>query len=339
MTTRAQAGLALAVAPLAIALSALAGCKPDLGEPVSAISKTRILAVRGTPPEAKEGAPVTFYLLAVDADGTIVAPAALWAVCKEPRPPAETNSVSKACLTIDDQAGPAPTFQGAPTASDPNDPNTDGACNIFGPLRPKADPTARPRDPDITGGFYQPIRAALTAGDDVRLFAFDLERIQCRLANAPIEVANAFNNPDTGYQPNKNPVLGGVGVTPDGGDRVDVPLTVPGSAPAPAALGVAPGQHVALEAAWPDDSAETFPVYDRQAVTLVQQREAMTVSWFTTDGQLDHDVTGLAGEDPALTVSNGWTAPGEARLVRFWVVLRDSRGGIDFAELAIDVTP
>jgi hypothetical protein len=324
---------------LAGVVTSSAGCKPDLGEPISAISKTRILAVRGTPPEAKEGAPVTFDVLAVDADGTIAAPQAMWAVCQEPRPPSETNSVAAACLTIEDQAGPSPTFQGAPTASDPNDPNTDGACNIFGPIQPKADPTARPRDPDITGGFYQPVRVAVPDSDGMRLFGFDLERVQCPLANAPVDLVIAFNNPETGYKSNKNPTLGSVAVTPAGGDRVDVPLTVPGSAPAPAALTVAPDQHVALEVGWPEDAVETFLVYDRQAVTLVNQREAVTVSWFASDGQFDHDVTGIASEDPSLTVTNGWKAPDEAKLVHLWVVLRDSRGGIDFTELAVNVAP
>jgi hypothetical protein len=199
--------------------------------------------------------------------------------------------------------------------------------------------TARPRDPDITGGFYQPVRATLTGADGVRLIAFDLERIQCRLANAPVEIAIVFNNPDTGYQPNQNPTLGTLAVTPDGGARVDVPLTVPGTAPATAAATVSPGQHVTLEAGWPDGAVETFPVYDLQSVSLVQQREAMAVSWFATDGQFDHDVTGRAEEDPALTVTNGWKAPDEAKLVRFWVVLRDDRGGVDFTELALDVSP
>jgi len=339
MTARGRAGFGggVVVVALTSVVTSSAGCKPDLGEPISAISKTRILAVRGTPAEAKEGAAVTFDILAVDADGAIAAPAAMWAVCTKPRPPAETNSVAKACLTIDDQAGPSATFAGAITAPDPNDFNTDGACNIFGPAPPKSDPTARPRDPDITGGFYQPVRAALDPGDGSRIVSFDLERVQCPLANASMGVVDDFNKR---YHPNNNPTLAAtVAVTPDGGDRVDVPLAVPGSAVVPAAVSVAPGQHVALEASWPDGAVETFPVYDRQNVTLVDQREAMTVSWFVTAGQFDHDVTGVAGEDQTLTVPNSWTAPDDAKLVHFWVVLRDSRGGIDFAELAVNVAP
>ena len=71
---RARSLLALSVT-LAGVMGTLAGCKPDLGAPISLIQGPRLLAVRGTPPEAKEGAPVSYDLLAVDVGGTIAAPA------------------------------------------------------------------------------------------------------------------------------------------------------------------------------------------------------------------------------------------------------------------------
>ena len=63
------------LAALALALVS-AACAPDLGAPISVIGGPRILAVRGTPAEAKEGAAVTYDLLAVDVNGTIASPAA-----------------------------------------------------------------------------------------------------------------------------------------------------------------------------------------------------------------------------------------------------------------------
>jgi hypothetical protein len=327
----------------AAALLAAAGCEPDLGAPISLIQGPRILAVRGTPPEAKEGAPVTYDLLAVDVPGTIDAPSASWAVCAEPRPPSESNALSVACLTIPDQAGQVPTFAAPITAADPNDPTTTGACSIFGPLRPPLDPNARPRDPDITGGFYEPVRATLPGpGEGGVMRAFALERIQCRLANAPIDISGQFNNaydPDknpNGYTPNQNPVLAQLTLAVAGGPPSVLAPIVSGM-PAPAAPVVAPGQLVTFEASWDAAVAETFPVYDIRSVTLVAHREALRVAWFTTGGAFDHDVTGRAEEDPALSTANGWLAPTTPGTVHFWLVLRDSRGGIDFAEFVLTV--
>ena len=69
------------------------------------------------------------------------------------------------------------------------------ACKKFGPQPPDVErgkPALRPRDPDVTGGFYQPVRAKLEASDD-EYVAFALERIRCRLANAPADVTAMFN--------------------------------------------------------------------------------------------------------------------------------------------------
>ena len=64
---RAGARIAsLRSAILAAILIAASSCKPDLGAPISLIQGPRILAVRGTPPEAKEGAGIIYDLLAVD---------------------------------------------------------------------------------------------------------------------------------------------------------------------------------------------------------------------------------------------------------------------------------
>jgi hypothetical protein len=335
---------AILAASAAAILIAASSCKPDLGAPISLIQGPRILAVRGTPPEAKEGGSVTYDLLAVDASGTTVDPPASWAVCKEPRPPAETNAVSVACLTIPDQGGPAPIFAAPITAANPDDPTTTGACSIFGPLRPPLDPSARPRDPDVTGGFYEPVRATIPDPGGGLLRSFVLERIQCRLANAPIDIAGEFNNPynaatnPNGYSPNQNPVLAQVTLAVAGGSPSVFPAIVAGM-PAPAAPVVAAGAQLTFEASWDAEVAETFPVYDIRSVALIPQREALRVSWFATGGTFDHDVTGRAEDDQALTTSNGWVAPTSAGSVHLWLVLRDSRGGVAFSELALEVSP
>lgn len=316
-----------------------AACKPNLGAPISLVTGPTILAVRGMPPEAKEMAPVTYDLLAVDTDGTIVAPQASWAVCKIPRPPSDSGSINPMCLTIPDDAGPAPTFTSPIPAADPNVDNSSGACSLFGPIKPLSDPTARPRDPDVTGGFYLPVRATLpNTNGGSPLIAFDLERIQCPLVSS-VQISNAFDNPTTGYQPNNNPAIAGLTLAVGDAAAMDAALTIPGTTPADAVATVAPGQRIALEASWAAESAETYMLYDIQTTSLVQQRESLRVSWFTTDGAFDHDVTGRASDDMGLTADNGWIAPDQAELVHFWLVLSDDRGGVDFAELAVNVAP
>src|SRR6185503_19079912 len=107
----------------------------------------------------------------------------------------------------------------------------------------------RPRDPDPTGGYFQPVRVAV-----VDELAFGLSRITCKLPTAPTEVARDY---DLHYVANANPTLEAFTLT---------------SAPA--------NSDVALSAAWPDESVESYLYYDALAQRLVDRRESMRVSWF-----------------------------------------------------------
>ncbi|HZL19274.1 MAG TPA: hypothetical protein VFG23_16180 [Polyangia bacterium] len=307
-----------------VALSA-AGCKPDLGAPPSLVTGPQILAIRGTPPEAAESATVTYDALAVDVTGTIAAPPFDWAQCLAPDPPANGNDVSSACLTIPDDAGPAPTFMAA---------LPDDACMLFGPETPppqKGQPPARPADPDTTGGYYQPIRATWSA-DSGQQIAFALERILCRLANAPVDAAGQYASD---YVPNQNPQLADLIFDPAG---AATPLFSAGqTAMTPGTI--AAGQTVTLQADWTDASTETFLVWDVVSLNLVLQQESLRLSWFATGGSFLHDASGRSATETETFTQNSWTAPDVAGPVHFWTVLRDDRGGIDFAEAEIDVTP
>jgi hypothetical protein len=303
----------------------LGGCKPDLGAPQSLVVGPRVLAVRGTPPEAKRAGPVTYDALVVDVDGTVTTPDIGWALCKEPHPPAESNIVSSACLTIPDDASGA-SFM-APMPAD--------ACTNFGPL--PSVPGARPSDPDVTGGYYQPVRAVWHAagGDEA---AFGLERIFCLIGSiAPTDVAGMFA---TDYKTNNNPVLAAAVVDPD---SAGTPLFAAGQTTPPPPASVPAGQFVTLQASWTDDSAESFLVYDITSHELAPQRESLRLSWFATAGVFQHDRSGRSGEEIDMFgqnfTQNVWTAPLTPGLVHLWLVLRDSRGGVDFAEAQIDVTP
>ena len=63
----------------------------------------------------------------------------------------------------------------------------------------------------------------------------------------------------------------------------------------------------------------------------------MRVSWYATAGAFDTETTGRAEDDPATTTPNGWSAPGAPGVVHVWIVLRDSRGGVDFASYDLNV--
>jgi hypothetical protein len=300
------------------------GCKPDLGAPISLVSGPRLLAIRGMPPEVAESGTVAYDGLAVDVTGTVFGPAIGWAQCLAPNPPANGNDVSSACLGVADDAGPAPTFSATLPADD---------CTLFGPETPppkKGEPPTRPADADTTGGYYQPIRATWSsdAGD---LLAFALERILCRLGNAPVDAAAQYAS---SYLPNTNPQLADLLLDPAGAAR---PLFSAGQTAAPGTVGA--GQKVTLQADWSPASQETFLVWDVVTLSLVMQTESLRLSWFATAGQFEHDATGRSAIETETFTENSWTAPTTAGPVHLWIVLRDNRGGLDFAEAELDVTP
>jgi hypothetical protein len=269
----------------------VAACVPDLGARDSSIGETVVLAVRGEPPEVTPGSNAHFDVLVATPDGPIRAPLARWDFCASAKRLTENGSVGSGCLADD---GVAPLASG-PSAIDAKIP--ENACNVFGPRALGQD--ERPRDPDITGGYYQPLRVIV--GGKV---AFGFERVACGPPLAPANVIDEFS---TRYHANRNPTL----------DPIAPPT-------------VARGARIVLRASWPVDAPETFAVYDLATKTLVDHRESMRVSWFATAGTFDADRTGRDETETELFTENGWTAPAAPQTVWFYVVLRDPRGGIAF---------
>jgi hypothetical protein len=287
----------------------IAACAPSFGASDSSIDSPRILAIRAEPAEAKPGTSVTFRALVAGPDGTVPSPVIRWAFCSEPKPLTTNNVVSDACLSTQ---MPAPEGAGGPfVAATPAD-----GCTLFGPDPPASE--ARPRDPDATGGYYQPLRADLAGAAS----AFALARILCDRPNATAVAAANFAQ---AYVPNANPTL------------LPVAARLAG---APASLSALPsGARVELDAAWPATSAETYAYFDAVSGAVTFKREAMSVAWYATDGSFDTESTGRAEDDVATTTSNAWVAPSRPQTVHFWVVLRDSRGGVDFASFDGAVVP
>jgi hypothetical protein len=187
-------------------------------------------------------------------------------------------------------------------------------CSLFGPDTPPGG--FRPTDPDSTGGYYQPIRLDLAGAAT----SFALARIHCDLANADAMTAAAFA---AAYTMNQNPTLGVTGTI--AGAAADL-RAIPG------------GARVELTASWAPADAETFAYFDPSSQSVIAQRESMRVAWYATAGTFDTESTGRAATDSTSSTANGWTAPSAGGVAHLFVVLRDSRGGIDFETLELTVT-
>lgn len=307
-----------------LAVACLVACKPELGDPASLVTEPRILAVRSEPAEVKPDRGVAYRALVATPTG-VASPAVAWGFCTEPAPLSSNNVVNDACLA---RADPLPAdgieVQGTiPIA----------ACSVFGPTPPAprpGEPPLRPHDADVTGGYYQPVRAVATLDGAALPAGIGLTRITCDLANAPFDVAADFS---ARYRPNVNPTLVGVtAVTASARGSGDGTAlgTEPTTLPAHTA--------VTLRATWTADSVESFPVFDPESRTLVDHREAMRVSWFVSGGELSSERTGRGEAETDTFADDTWTTPdpGPAYL---WVVLRDSRGGVVFAAYPVMLAP
>jgi hypothetical protein len=282
-------------------------CRPSLDDRPWLITRAQILAVKAEPPEVRPGTNATFEVVALDPAGAADTTGTTWTLCQVPKPPAEANVVATGCVDPGQ-----PNAVGSPvTLAVPTD-----ACQLFGPDTPQPAPGAsatRPRDPDATGGYYQPITIALANS-----LAVGLERVTCDLPSASLAVARQFA---ASYTPNQNPTIAGLTFTANGA-AID-----PGAVPA--------GAGVAIEVSWSRGSAETFPVYDRTTATIAPAHETLTASWYVTGGDLDR--AAIETSDPNVTSATAtWTAPPEA-IVRLAITLRDSRGGIDAVEAELIV--
>lgn len=287
----------------------VASCRPDFAERESRVDRTQVLAVRLDPPEAKPGDLVTASLLVASPEGTAQASAS-WAFCATPRLLTENGAVSAACLAngvlpVGDALGPI-------TAPLPAK-----ACFDFGPEIQSAE--QRPRDPDVTGGYFAPLRARVSLAGAAVVTAFGFPRIECNLVNASSDAAALFAMT---YVPNQNPSLAPLEARLAGGESISLDAVPRGAA-------------ILLRASWSAEDAESYAFFDVGQQRMVTRRESMRVSWFATAGDFDKDRTGRTETEQETTTDNTWTAPDEASVTHIWLVLRDARGGIAFNDQTI----
>jgi hypothetical protein len=208
------------------------------------------------------------------------------------------------------------------------------------PQPAEGQPPIRPRDADVTGGYYLPVRVGLLDPEEMRrvgmatddsLIGFELQRIYCGVANVPGWVIPEYG---ANYKLNQNPVIASLTLQEPGSDPVVVPPLAAEGAP----FKVAAGQTVTLTASWPAESVENYPAWDVLKRTLVSHNEAMRVSWYATAGFFEHDITGRGESETETFAENTWRPDGPG-LVHLWIVLHDSRGGTDFASYDFDIAP
>jgi hypothetical protein len=290
-----------------VAVIAAASCRPDLGANDGLVTRPVVLAVKAEPPEAAAGASATYTALVASPASSAPDGAVAWRFCTAALPPTADNAVSPDCF---DPASLVTAGAGSPIVTS----TPAGACAVFGPVTPSHG--ARPPDPDATGGYYQPLRVDVAGADP----AFYLARIACGLGAAPADTVAAFTQ---AYEPNANPRL--------------APVTAALGPEAVAFDAIPAGATVTLHARWGAADAETYAYFDPATQTLTTKREAMQVAWHATAGTFAAESTGRSETDFATTSDDAWTAPTDAGAVTLWVVLRDSRGGVDFATYAVGV--
>jgi hypothetical protein len=325
------------------------GCVPDIRDETSVVEAPRVLALRADPAESEEDGAVALSALAVAPDGSTAN--VEFGLCLDRKPLTELGPVSPRCVRARvEEPGVLSLLGGGEsvTARVPSD-----ACTLFGPERPDpkpGEPSPRPVDPDLTGGFYQPIVAWL--GSDVTLGAI---RLKCPLSGASRDATIDYNRR---YRPNQNPVVVAferVDAAGDGAplDLADQPLRVQAgeSVRLRVTFPACPREHVCgdgvcgpLEdrAGCSEDcdeprgcgGAETYAIYDPRARQVREEIETLVATWYATAGRFAEERTELgAGE----RIENAWTAPSNAGPIQLWVVLRDARGGSDWRAGGVEV--
>ncbi len=340
----------------ALVALAASGCKPEFADIDAIVSSPRVVAVSATPAEAAPLVPVTFDALFVTPAGAGDPAGLSWAYCVARKPLTDEGTLAPECLA----ASSADLVQ-LGGGEDPKGPVPAEACQLFGPDLPPpmpGFPTGRPVDPDASGGYFQPVRLLVPGASDSAVVG--TARLSCGLAGATADQSIEFNQR---YRFNVNPAVDALRL------RVGSEwTTVPADAGGDAGATVHSGASVTLQVAWascpsgrdcgdgvcdidednvhcPKDclvphgctGAERYLLFDPETHALVDRREGIRVSWFTTAGTFDVDRTDRSADDTTPSSTNTWTAPSGHGDVHLWVVLRDDRGGSGWQSYRIAV--
>ncbi|MGD0836724.1 MAG: hypothetical protein ABSB49_08800 [Polyangia bacterium] len=298
---------------LTLALVLASGCSPEIDRSIALVTRPRVLAVQAEPPESPPGSSAVYTALAATPTGVQPAAGIAWSLCASPAQPSEDSPVSSACVLAD-----AAATTNLATGNGVSLVTPVSACDEFGPLGMptlSGSPATQASAPDVTGGYYQPVRLLW---DQALSFAF--ERLACPPVGVPLDLAQAYR---AAYRPNQNPQLLAVSAN---GDGDGAPLDV---------TALAPGSTIALTASWTPDSAESYVTIDVEQDVLLTQTETLWLAWFVTGGQLASDYALCPAG--ATSAANRWQAPAAPGTYYLWTVLHDDRGGVDFATTSLTI--
>lgn len=332
-------------------------CIPEFQDDLAHLETRRVLAVRAEPAEASPGSTVQLSALIATPDGTVQEAEFEWGLCIARKPLTELGPVSPVCLEGFEQESPGVVHLGTGLQVEATIPSN--ACDQFGPLQPPAKPgetPGRPVDPDLTGGFYQPV---LIQDQELGLASV---RILCGPIGLPQTEVVRFNQQ---YKRNENPQIQklearlGDQELEWSEEKGKLHLNVPAGAsvtfrahwePCPESPVCGDGYCTGDEtlASCAEDCAEPFrtcpgaeyyPWADSENRVVQIVRESISVAWFAPAGSWDNEQTGILATDAEETHSaNTWTAPSQAGKVPAWVIIRDDRGGNNWQEFFIEVT-
>lgn len=334
-------------------------CNPNFDDRPSEVTNYRVLAVQAEPaewtrvidPDTGVTRSATYRALFVNPLGTVDNGGLRWAFCSLPKPLTELNDVSIECFQNDPayitDVGMGPQISAAVP---------ENACRQFGPDIPE-DQAYRPADPDVTGGYYQPLRVNFIPSASLVVPTMAKVRIRCGLPGASSDQTTRYNR---SYHLNANPAIDSLAV--DGSPVADGAEYV-----------VAAGQRVSIQVTWPVcpltdtcgdgicgpaetketgdgncdtdckptekscGGAERYLDYRLETRTLGEAREVMRASWYGVAGSFRDDRTGRESDDVASFSENAYTLPTTPGGYPIWVVLRDDRGGLGWRSVHFTV--
>lgn len=224
-----------------------------------------------------------------------------WAICTDPPPPG-TADVNDDCLKNDTASFLIPV----------TDLNRDTSKAIID--WPASESMATLGVPDVSGGFYLPVRIRATAGSQRVDTVYGVRLTLPELA------------------PNHNPTITHC-------EHVDAPLdaspmdvtelSTDMANPTPVQAGSEPVLRLLLS----DDSYETFPEATGTPpnITIKTVTEEPRFLWYASAGELSQDTTGMAQPDTKLRLDHD-RMPSVGQLIDLWVVVHDDRSGTALTE-------
>ncbi len=279
------------------ALLVAAGCSNDF-DPASYLAPgtLRILGVVADPPEVVPGATTTLTVITPD----LPAPVSYeWVVCTQPPLPG-SSSLDPLCLEADMGNFLVPVAGSGPSAQ----------------VTMPADASPKTLGvPDVTGGFYIPVRVRARMGDQTVDTVYGL-----RLALPGV------------LPPNHNPTVASaslVGEPLDASPMLVSELSTDPATPTPVAAGSQPTLRLTVT----PDSLEVYPQLTGTPpnTTITMATEQPRFFWYADAGLFTEDTTGVDQPDTKLQLDDAkHHRPAVGDRINVFVVVHDDRGGTTF---------